>query len=330
MWVDDIFSTGDDTSELTRMREALFARFQLKSLGRLTFALGMAFKWRNGTCFLSQTAYVDNIITRFGFTNANPLSLPMQKGLKPTAGSDKDKSVDETSYRSMIGSLLYLGLTTRPDITYAVCALARYVSNPKKMHLTVVKRIIKYVLRTRDYGLLIRRRVYPSGSNDSPYLVQLARHTDASFNDDPDTSRSTLVYVICINGNPIAWKSKLSPTVPQSTMESELIALHLGAREVVWCRYLLEEILHIKLPPTPIHCDNAPCVDSVTSAKVTDHSKHICPKFYLVRDLIQNHEISMVRTLSANQLADILTKAVDLSTLIRHRDTLQIGMDHGQ
>jgi RNase H. len=237
----------------------------------------------------------EEIISRFGLEAANTSHLPMQQGFKSAKETDHDHNADNTQYRSIIGSLLYLGITTRPDIVYAVCTLVRYVQCPKNVHMTAAKRIVKYVKGTREWGLFIRRRSYPCASTDPPLMVKLDAYTDASFNDDPDTSRSTLAYVVRINENPISWKSKLPSTVPQSAMESELIALHTGVREITWCRYLLQEMLNLKLPATHVYCDNAPCIDLVTSAKVTDRSKHIKPKFSLVRDLIKNNEIAVVK-----------------------------------
>jgi len=132
------------TQELPRMTSALMNRFQLKMLGELSFALGISFKWTADGCFMSQVAYIDTIVNKYRMEKSNPVNYPLKPGYNP----DDDGSAtlpESIPYRSAFGSLLSLAMSTRPDIAFAVCMLARYVQQLLTTHWTAMKRVIKYI-----------------------------------------------------------------------------------------------------------------------------------------------------------------------------------------
>ncbi|XP_019248739.1 PREDICTED: uncharacterized protein LOC109228006 [Nicotiana attenuata] len=117
----------------------------------LTFFLGLQIKQSPKEIFLNQTKYTKELIKKFGMENANSIGTPMS----PTTTLEEDKNrknMDETMYRGMIGSLLYL-TASRPDIMFSVCKCARFQSAPKESHRTAVKRIIRYLTGTSKLGL---------------------------------------------------------------------------------------------------------------------------------------------------------------------------------
>jgi hypothetical protein len=128
------------------------SEFEMSLVGELTYFLGLQIKQMEDTIFISQSKYARNIVKKFGMDNATHKRTPAPTHLKLTK-DEKGISVDQSLYRSMIGSLLYL-TASRPDITYAVGVCARYQADPKVSHLTQVKRILKYVNGTSDYGIM--------------------------------------------------------------------------------------------------------------------------------------------------------------------------------
>ena len=135
-------------------------------------------------------------------------------------------------YRSIIRRLLYLPIGTRPDISYSVSALARHCYAPTKRHMSVVKRVLRYVAGTVTLGLK-----YPlSGQTLSPSLVGV--HVDADWGRCKDTSRSTNVYVTNINGTPIACRSRRQTVIALPSAESEYITLSECGKHISWSRKL--------------------------------------------------------------------------------------------
>jgi hypothetical protein len=156
------------------------SKFEMSLVGELTFFLGLQVKQMSDTIFISQSKYAKNIVKKFGMDNATHKRTPAATHLKLTK-DEKGVDVDQSLYRSMIGSLLYL-ITSRPDITFVVGVCARYQAQPKMSHLTQVKRILKYVNGTSDYGLL-----YSHGEN-----CMLFGYCDADWAGSADDRKSTL------------------------------------------------------------------------------------------------------------------------------------------
>lgn len=306
IWVDDCFVTGSDNGEIKRLHDALISRFNLKVLGPLTFALGIAVKTTQDGVHLSQTAFIEKVAARFGQTDAKPLSLPAQKGFRPlksqgpqTAAEKEDMA--RVPYRSAIGSLLYIAMGTRPDIMFVVSLLARFSQNPGRTHWAGVKSVIRYLMYTKGKGLFYN--ALPKGE-----VIVPSGYSDSSFNDTED-GRSTLGYVIRLGNNVISWKSKVSATVPQSAFEAEWVALNMASREMTWTRDVVTFITGQNLPPSTVLVDNSACIDRLDE-RVTDGNKHFRPKYFLVTHLVQEGAISVNKVASERNVADILTKAL--------------------
>ncbi|GJZ12207.1 putative ribonuclease H-like domain-containing protein [Tanacetum coccineum] len=169
VYVDDIIF-GSTKKELCNAFEKLMhEKFQMSSMGELTFFLGLQVQQKKDGIFISQDKYVVEILKKFGFTEVKTASTPMETQ-KPLLKDEDGEEVDVHMYRSMIGSLMYL-TSSRPDIMFAVCACARYQVNPKVSHLHAVKRIFKYLKGQPKLGLW-----YPK---DSPF--NLVAYTDSDY-----------------------------------------------------------------------------------------------------------------------------------------------------
>ncbi|GJS01344.1 putative ribonuclease H-like domain-containing protein [Tanacetum coccineum] len=151
------------------VKKLMHEKFQMSSMGELTFFLGLQVKQKKDGIFISQDIYVAEILKKFRFTEVKTASTPMETQ-KPLLKDEDGEEVDVHMYRSMIGSLMYL-TSSRPNIMFAMCSCARYQINPKVSHLHVVKRIFRYLKGQPKLGLW-----YPK---DSPF--DLVAYTNSDY-----------------------------------------------------------------------------------------------------------------------------------------------------
>ena len=159
--------------------EEMKQEFEMSMVGELNYFLGLQVKQREDGIFISQEKYAKNLVKRFGLDSKKHTSTPICSSAKlsrDAAGTE----VDPTLYQSMIGSLLYL-TTSRPNIAFSVGVCARFQAAPKESHLTVVKRIIRHINGTSDYGIW-----YLKDSNEC-----LAGYSDADWAGCIDDRKST-------------------------------------------------------------------------------------------------------------------------------------------
>ncbi|GJU03736.1 putative ribonuclease H-like domain-containing protein [Tanacetum coccineum] len=222
VYVDDIIF-GSTKKELCFAFEKLMhEKFQMSSMGELTFFLGLQVQQKKDGIFISQDKYVVEILKKFGFTEVKTASTPMETQ-KPLLKDEDGKEVDVHMYRSMIGSLMYL-TSSRPDIMFAVCACARYQVNPKVSHLHAVKRIFRYLKGQPKLGLW-----YPK---DSPF--DLVAYTDSDYAGASLDRKSTTGGCQFLGCRLISWQCKKQTVVANSTTEAEYVAASSCCGQVLW------------------------------------------------------------------------------------------------
>ncbi|XP_057540751.1 uncharacterized mitochondrial protein AtMg00810-like [Amaranthus tricolor] len=273
VYVDDLIITGDLVEEISRTRENLSVRFQMKELGELKHFLGLEVEKVREAMFLCQHKYAREILEANKILNCKPLLTPMEPNNKLRIGEGKDLK-DTRMYRQLVGSLLNLTLT-RPDIAYAVGVVSRHMQNPKKPHLEAVKRILRYVKGTLDYGIL-----YQKGGE-----CQVVGYCDADYAGDYDTRRSTIGFVFSIGSEAVSWCSKRQPTVSLSTTEAEYRATTMAAQESTWMTHLLKD-LHQPAGQVTLHCDNRSAVCLAENPVFHARTKHIEVHYHFIREKV--------------------------------------------
>lgn len=219
VYVDDLIITGDNNEEIQRVKENLSVRFQMKELGELKHFLGLEIDRSKEGVFLCQQKYATDLLNKYGMMECKSISTPMEANTKLCAHEGKDLE-DTTMYRQLVGSLIYLTLT-RPDITFAVGVVSRFMQSPKKPHLEAVRRILRYIRSTLNFDIIYRKGV----------TCKVIGFCDADYAGDHDTRRSTTGYVFSIGSGAISWCSKRQPTVSLSTIEAEYRASATAAQE---------------------------------------------------------------------------------------------------
>ncbi|GJR98079.1 ribonuclease H-like domain-containing protein [Tanacetum coccineum] len=222
VYVDDIIF-GLTKKELCNAFEKLMhEKFQMSSIGELTFFLGLQVQQKKDGIFISQDKYVDEILKKFRFTEVKTASTPIETQ-KPLIKDEDGKEVDVHMYRSMIGSLMNL-TSSRSYIMFAVCACARYQVNPKVSHLHVVKRIFRYLKGQPKLGLW-----YPK---DSPF--DLVAYTDSDYAGASLDRKSTTGGCQFLGCRLISWQCKKQIVVANSTTKAEYVAASSCCRQVLW------------------------------------------------------------------------------------------------
>jgi hypothetical protein len=327
VWVDDIISIASNDSRNDIVEQDLGGKFEIKALGRPKMLLGMGINQNptDNSIKIFQTAYIDSLLKKHGLEDANPVSTPLDPNIKLDLDHDESNNSEmqgeiservTTSYATLIGSLMYLAIGTRPDIAYSVQRLAQFTQNPKPVHWTAVKRIFRYLKGTRTLGITYE------GSNELNN-EELNIYCDADWASDSDR-KSISGYVLTLAGGAVAWSSKKQTTVALSTAEAEYVAATHCAKQVIWHRSLLNEA-EIPLPSTStIFSDNQAAVSIAHHPEHHARTKHINIAYHFLRDLVQNGTLNLVYINTEYNLADIFTKSLPKAV---HQDlTYEIGI----
>ncbi|CAM8901281.1 unnamed protein product [Rhodiola kirilowii] len=204
IYVDDMLIVGQDKKKIAMLKKDLNKVFEMKDLGQAKQILGMHISRdrKNGKLWLSQEEYVEKILKRFKMEKAKPVSCPLGTQFKLTKGSSpKDehekKEMDKIPYALAVGSLMYAMICTRPDISFAVGVVSRFLSNPGKDHWAAVKWILRYLRGTSKLCLCY--------GNWRPTIQAF---TDSDMAGDVDM-KSTSGYVLIYLGGAISWQAKL-------------------------------------------------------------------------------------------------------------------------
>ena len=211
------------------------------------------------------------------------------------------ESVDVTLYRSMIGCLLYL-TASRLDIAFSVDVCFGFQSNPKVSHLNVVKKIIKYVGGTCDYGLF-----YSKESN-----LSLAGFSDSNWAGNADDKISTTGGYFYVGANLVAWMSKKQNSVSLSTVEAEYIAAGSCCSQLLWIKNVLT-VYGISQDTMVVYCDNSSAIDISKNHVQHSKTKHIEIMYHFIRDLVERKIMCFEYIPTERQNANIFTKPLDRS-----------------
>jgi hypothetical protein len=288
------------------VKEKLSSRFKMIDFGEVSKILGINVRRdrASGTLTLSQEEYVDGILTRFGMEDCavsrTPLSTStkLSEEMSPKTEQERER-MSGVPYRAAIGSLMYLMVSTRPDLAAAVGLLSRFLNNPGEEHWMAVKKIFKYLQGTRQMGLTYSRKEE----------VKLEAYTDSDWAGDVDSRKSTSAYVIMIGGAAVSWKSKRQDSVALSSTEAEYMASTQACKEVLWGKDFLFE-LGFKQGTVQMLTDNQSSIRVMRNPVGHGRMKHIELQAYFVRDLIERGDVDFSYCSTDVQVADSLTKAV--------------------
>jgi hypothetical protein len=328
VWVDDIFPFYPKGNE-AKAKEVWAALQRDTGIGELadiSDCLGCEVvrdRARRVT-YLHQAKAVRSLQARLKMENCNGPSTPMAQALKlsrdlcPTAelAATSERKTAATSYRSEVASLIYIAAWTRPDIAYSVGLLARQMHNPSDEAMVALKRLLRYVFTTADYGL-----VYDFSGQRKRQHDEFGGYYDASFGDCPDTKRSTGGHCVTWFGCVVAWLSKLHPYITTSTNHSEYVAGASCVRECTFQGHLAEE-LGMERPMFKLWSDNTGNIRQTQNPCQRAATKHIEIADHFIREQCDKGRVAVSYIDTKDMVADIFTKALGKDLFIKHRGSL--------
>ncbi|KAK1646253.1 hypothetical protein QYE76_064058 [Lolium multiflorum] len=325
LYVDDILLIGNDIELLSSVKGYLNNSFSMKDLGEASYILGIKiYRDRSRRLIgLSQSTYLDKILKKFRMDESKKGFLPMLPGkvLSKTQGpatAEERERMSQIPYASAVGSIMYAMLCTRPDIAHAVSLTSRYQSDPGMEHWTAVKNILKYLKRTKDMFLCY--------GGDQELVV--TSYTDASWNTDPDDSKSQSGYVFILNGAAVSWASSKQCTVAKSSTESEYIAASEASSEAVWMKRFIVElgVVPSALDPFVIYCDNMGAIANAQEPRSHKRLKHIKLRYHSIREYIEDGEVKICKVHTDLNVADPLTKALPRAKHDQHQNAMGVSL----
>jgi hypothetical protein len=297
IYVDDILITGNDPVSITDIKKFLHNKFHLKDLGKLKYFLGIEISTSRTGIFISQRKYALEIIKDAGLLGAAPINTPMERGLKLSDKSELLKNPER--YRRLVGILIYLTVS-RPNITYSVHILSRFMHQPRKDHWEAALRVVRYLKSAPGQGLFF------SSTSD----LRLRAYSDSDWTGCPLTRRSTTGYCVFLGPSLISWRSKRHKIVSLSSAEAEYRAMTGACCELTWLRYLLRDLDVLHQESALLYCDNMAAIHIAADPIFHERTRHIEMDCHFIRDKIQDGSVKTRFVSSENQLADILTKAL--------------------
>ncbi|OWY94987.1 polyprotein [Phytophthora megakarya] len=202
--------------------------------------------------------------------------------------------------------LLYITTCTRPDITYVVTQLSRFLENPGLKHWRAAIRVLRYLKTTRKHGI-----VYKKQKNG----LKLEAFTNADWGNNIDDRRSVSEIMVMIGNAPVFFKSKFQRMVALSSAEAEYMALTLCVQEVLWLRVMLKDMGIKQKEATQIWEDNQGAIALVKNAAYNSRTKHVDIKHHFTRENVKRGTIKVDYVNTKHQFADLLTKALGTKTL---------------
>nr|CAN82347.1 hypothetical protein VITISV_040746 [Vitis vinifera] len=308
------FQSFNFPNHVFRLKKALYGLKQAPRacmMGELNFFLGLQIKQLKKGTFINQAKYIRDLLKRFNMEEAKTMKTPMSSSIKLDM-DEKGKPVNSTMYRGMIGSLLYL-TTSRPDIMYSVCLCARFQSCPKESHLSVVKRILRYLKGNMDIGLW-----YPKGDN-----FELIEYSDADFAGCKVERKSTSGTYHFVGHSLVSWHSKKQNLVALFTAKAEYIEAGLCFAQILWMKQTLSDF-NLIFEHVPIKCDNTSAINISKNPVQHFRTKHIDIRHHFLRDHAQKGDITLEFVSTKDQLADIFTKPLSEEQFVDIRRQLGV------
>lgn len=212
----------------------------------------------------------------------------------------------------MIGSLLYL-TASRPDIQFVVCLCARFQASPRASHQQAIKRILRYIYTTKDFGIWL------SASS----CISLRAFSDADFGGCRIDRKSTSGACFFLGDSLIAWSSRKQSSVALSTAESEYVAAASCCSQLLWIVATLKDY-GVSLEKVPLLCDNTSAICIAKNPVQHSRTKHIEIRFHFLRDNYEKGNVALHHVDTEHQLADIFTKPLDSSRFAYLRGELGV------
>lgn len=313
--MDDMIIAAPTVKIVETIKRRLAAEFQMTDGDDVRCFLGMHIERdvEGRVMKIHQKQFLEDLLRRFGMHECKPVSTPMEVRLKLEKGIEEKRT--KHPYRELVGCLMYLSQTTRPDVAAAVNHFSQFQSCPSDDHWKHLKRILRYIRGTLDMCLVYQ-------ADDTAAALEV--FTDADWANDTSDRRSISGCVFKVLGCTVGWITRKQKTVSLSSTEAELNALCVAACHQMWMVRLLNDLGCEPVEPTVFYEDNQSTIRIAENSKEFGRLKHVDVKLHFLKDLVHNGRIRLEYLRSENQPADIMTKGLPVGAFRRHR--MDIGL----
>ncbi len=263
VYVDDLIIMSPKNNTVEKTKNLLRHKFKLEDLVQLRYYFGINFDRASDHMVLSKSAHCWHILKRNGTEQAAYCRTPIVTNIDDLLKNmdfDEAKTygMADVPYRALVGSLLYLGCHTRPDIPFAVGVLAIFVENPSRLHWEAGKSILLYLDGTLDHGIVFGS-VEPVVLQESEVESQSTAYCDSDWAGNVSDRKSTGSYLPLLNGGAVTWKPREQKCSAGSSTQAEYIALSKCVRELRFFRKFMYE-LGFETDKEVVYEDNQKCM----------------------------------------------------------------------
>lgn len=281
-------------------------KYGMTDLGEINYCLGIRFQRDKETkeIRLDQERYLHEVLEKFGMTDCKgvctPLEMKVEDNRERVEGENQLKVMHNIPYQQAIGSLMYLSVSTRPDITYAVSYLSQFNREPTEFDWKNVKRVFRYLKQTPHKALIFSKQ----GN------FRVTGYADADWAGDRRDRKSYTGYVFKIGSGVISWESRKQGSVALSTTEAEYMAVSEASTEAVFLRNLCKEVLALSPEITILYSENQGAIKLAHNPVFHKRSKHIDIRYHCIRSWISENKFVLKYISTEKMIADMLTKSL--------------------
>src|SRR6267154_6345533 len=260
IWVDDLLLFANNTSLMDQLKTQLKSILDITDLGEPRKIVGIEITRdrANKMIQISQTKYIESILRKYGLQKSNAVGMPLDPKIILEKEETDQEGNHNNSYASLIGSLMYLAVTTRPDIAYAIQRLSSFTATPGLAHWTAVKRVLRYLSGMWSLGIK-----YEGATANNK--VQIEGWSNTNYANDPRDRISISGYVFKLGNGAITWSSKKQNAVSLSSTEAEYTAMAHAVCKAIWLT---------QKAPTTLYGDNMAVLVIVRDPQYHAKSKH--------------------------------------------------------
>ena len=285
----------------------------------------------NRKIWLSSHVYVSELLDEWNLSSCKPASTPFPSGALPLSPAPPNSIPDISDaelvprYQRLVGCLLYLAITTRPDISYYAMWLGQHNSAPTRAHFLAAKHVLRYLSGTKTLALCLGSSSPRVPSSLSGYMQNVGC-SDADWASDALDRKSISGYSFYFQGSLVSWLAVKQKSIALSSTEAEYYAMTHAFKEALWLRTFLE-LMKFPVPrPFPILSDNQAACSLSNSMAISARSKHIDIRHHFIRDHVLDGSFSTTWIPTADMPADIFTKPLPFPVFSCHRDVLGLSI----
>lgn len=297
LFVDDFFVFSNCEMATNKLINELSCEFKMKDLGQIKQCLGLRVNMHKNVITVDQEQYVESLLKRFNMLHCKTVKTPMEINLK-LEKSQNSCCDNNYPYRQLIGSLMYLAVLTRPDIAYSVIYLSQFNNSYDETHWKHLKRILKYLKGTKNYGLIFCK-------DES----SIEGYVDADWGSDITDRKSFSGFCFKFSNTVVSFECRKQRNVALSSTEAEYISMSEASKEAIYLKNLLFEILGTS-EPIMLYNDCQSAQKLVLNPIFHRRSKHIDIRYHFIREAVTNKFVTIDYLETAEMPADILTKSL--------------------